>query len=172
MRNRPAFDLGELSSMSYWSKLGEDAGRKVADSEIHQLIDWDIEMWGRENRIMVDWRHALRAAGIKVGLLSNMHPDMINSVKDKFDWLRDLDFVAFSADIEMTKPDIKIYEYTLKEMNVKAEHSLFIDDRAGNVEAARSIGMNAIQFDSVEQLRQDLLVMNFPILPEGPARNS
>jgi FMN phosphatase YigB (HAD superfamily) len=43
--------------------------------------------------------------------------------------------------------------------------SLFIDDREVNVEAARAIGIHALQFQSLTHLRNELQQAGFPVLP-------
>lgn len=165
LRNRGAFDRGDLTADAYWAALGEDAGRPVHAQHIAELRKWDMEMWGRENAIMVNWMRALRANGIQVGLLSNMHAEMVAYVRKKFAWLDEFDFQTFSADVKMVKPCTEIYEYTLRGMGVVAEESLFVDDRIGNVETARTLGMTAIQFESVAQLRTELKALSFTVLP-------
>jgi hypothetical protein len=40
-----------------------------------------------------------------------------------------------------------------------------VDDRETNVEAARALGIRAIQFESVSQLKDELVALNFPVLP-------
>lgn len=42
-------------------------------------------------------------------------------------------------------------------MNLPASEIVFIDDKAENVEAAKKIGIDAIVFESSEQLRTELL---------------
>jgi putative hydrolase of the HAD superfamily len=167
LRNRGPYDRGDLTPEAYWSQMGVDAGRPLQPAQIDELHQWDMEMWARENEAMVAWMRALRAAGIKVGLLSNMHDGMIAFIRNKFAWLNEFDFQTFSAEIKMVKPDADIYEYTLRGLGVSAEKSLFIDDREGNVRTARELGMHAIQFESVEQLRKELENLNFTILPDA-----
>jgi putative hydrolase of the HAD superfamily len=122
-------------------------------------------MWGRANAVMVAWLGQLRRGGIKTGLLSNMHPAMISYLRENFDWLELFDFKTFSAEVRMIKPDPAIYEHTLRGLGVKAAETLFLDDREINVQAARELGIHALQFRSVAQLRQELEAMGFPILP-------
>jgi len=165
MRNRHAFDRGDLTAEAYWSRMSHDTGRPLDARQLQEICQLDMEMWARDNQAMVEWMRALRAGDIKVGLLSNMHADMVAYVRKKFTWLDEFDFQTFSADVRMVKPDAEIYAYTLRGLGVKAAESLFIDDRVGNIDAARVLGMNAIQFESVEQLREELVAINFPILP-------
>jgi HAD superfamily hydrolase (TIGR01509 family) len=114
---------------------------------------------------MVAWLGQLRRGGIKTGLLSNMHPAMIDYMRENFDWLDLFDFRTFSAEVRLIKPDAAIYEHTLRGLGVKPEETLFVDDREINVQAARDLGICAVRFRSVEDLRKDLDAMGFSILP-------
>ena len=49
----------------------------------------------------------------------------------------------FSHQLYMIKPDLEIYAHVLKDGDLNAAETLFIDDTLINVEAARSIGMKA-----------------------------
>jgi FMN phosphatase YigB (HAD superfamily) len=57
----------------------------------------------------------------------------------------------------VAKPDPAIYRHTLAELGVEPEEALFIDDKRINVEAARALGIQAIEFSSVEGLRAGLI---------------
>jgi putative hydrolase of the HAD superfamily len=164
-KNRGAFDRGDLTPETYWSMLAEDAGAKIDATQLKQVCELDLEMWGNANEEMVDWLRQLGRGGIKTALLSNIHPKMIAYVKENFDWLELFDFTTFSAEVRLIKPDHAIYEHTLRGLGVKAEDALFVDDREINVRAAREVGINAVRFQSVGQLREDLGKMGFAILP-------
>jgi putative hydrolase of the HAD superfamily len=164
-KNRGAFDRGDLTEEAYWTALAQDAGVEIGREQLEQVFKWDVEMWANANEQMVNWLGQLRRGGIKIGLLSNMHPAMISYVRENFDWLEWFDFKTFSAEVRLIKPDPAIYEHTLRGLGVAAEESLFVDDREVNVAAAREMGIHALQFRSVGQLRDDLEGMGFPILP-------
>ena len=53
----------------------------------------------------------------------------------------------------------------LQGLGVKAEEALFVDDREINVRGAREVGIHALRFRSVRELREDLMRMGFAILP-------
>jgi putative hydrolase of the HAD superfamily len=164
-KNRGAFDRGDITGEAYWSALAADAGMGIDAEQLAQVCQWDVEMWARANPVMVAWLGQLRRGGIKTGLLSNIHPAMISYLRENFAWLELFDFKTFSAEVRMIKPDPAIYEHTLRGLGVKAAESLFLDDREINVQAARGMGIHALQFRSVAQLRQELEAMGFPILP-------
>jgi len=52
----------------------------------------------------------------------------------------------------LVKPDIKIYNLILDRYNLNKDETIFIDDNAFNVEAARSIGIKGIVYKSVEDI--------------------
>lgn len=71
--------------------------------------------------------------------------------------LRDY-FEAFfsSCYLRMRKPLAGIYEQSLKITQRDPAECILIDDRGLNLECARELGMNTIQFQDVAQLRDDL----------------
>jgi putative hydrolase of the HAD superfamily len=164
-KNRGAYDRGDLTAEAYWTALAKDAGAGIDARQLEEIYQWDIEMWVNVNSQMVGWLHQLRHAGIKTGLLSNMHTAMITHLRGNFDWLDLFDFITFSAEVRLIKPDAAIYHHALRGLGARAEETLFVDDREINVKAARDLGIHAVQFRSVEQLRKDLSAMKFPILP-------
>jgi putative hydrolase of the HAD superfamily len=114
---------------------------------------------------MVAWLRRLREAGLKTALLSNMHHDMIAYLRENFDWIDQFDFITFSAEVGLIKPDAAIYQHTLRGLGVTPSETLFVDDREINIRAARKVGMHAVKFHSTAQLRKELEEISFPILP-------
>jgi putative hydrolase of the HAD superfamily len=165
-KNRGPYDRGDLTPEAYWSMLAEDAGTRISPQDLEEICKLDLAMWSNVNSHMVNWAQQLGSSGFKLGLLSNMHPEMVAHSRKHFDWLETFDFVTFSAEARMVKPDPAIYEHTLRGLDVRAPEALFLDDREVNIQAARSLGINAIQVQSVAQLRNDLKAAGFEVLPE------
>ena len=164
-RNRGPYDRGDLTPEAYWSMLADDAGTVIRPGQMEEICKLDMAMWSHVNSSMVDWARRLGSSSMKVGLLSNMHPDMANYARKHFIWLKSFDCVTFSGEVRMIKPEPAIYEYTLRGLGVAAPEALFLDDREINVQAARALGIKAIHFQSREQLRNDLEAAGFAILP-------
>lgn len=58
-----------------------------------------------------------------------------------------------SYEIEARKPDIKIYNYLLKNTGLKPDECIFVDDKEKNIETAKNLGMNAYRFDTATGLK-------------------
>lgn len=94
----------------------------------------------------------------KIAILSNFG-DSFWELYDKtwgLDKIFEKDKVFVSSDLKLAKPDKKIYLKTLKDLGVKAENCVFIDDALENVESANKLGINGIQFNNLEQVKKDL----------------
>ena len=163
-KSRALVDSGKLTPEEYWAKFASDTHTTTTPAQVDMLCKWEIEMWSNANSDMVDWLHRLSDAKIKIGLLSNMPLDLAAHVQT-FPWMKKFDFKTFSSHVSLIKPDPAIYEHTLRGLGAKAEDTVFIDDRQPNIEAAQKLGMQAIRFQSVEQLSRELELMGFPVLP-------
>ena len=75
-------------------------------------------------------------------LLSNALPNLADTAKN----LVAYDKVFVSFELGVLKPDIRIYEKVLERLQAVPEEVLFVDDKIGNVEAAKSVGINGIVF--------------------------
>ncbi len=89
---------------------------------------------------------ALRAAGTRIGLLSNAAPDLRELIVPHFGVDIAWDDQVVSGLVGLAKPDPAIYRLAAERIGVPAERCFFIDDVAANVEAARGTGMTAHQF--------------------------
>jgi putative hydrolase of the HAD superfamily len=153
---RPAFDRADLDVASYWSAVAKGAGREFSEERLKEIIRLDNASWSRPDPAMLGWAAALRAGGIRIGILSNMPVTLRQHLTVNASWLRGFDDYTYSCDVNMVKPEPGIYEHSLKGLEVGAPEALFLDDREPNVEAARRLGIHALLFRSAEQANRDL----------------
>ena len=81
-------------------------------------------------------------------LLSNtnaIHIDAIKKQLGKRKWLafcKLFDKMYLSHELGLRKPDVKIFEYILKEQKIKAEEVFFIDDSPQHIASAKKLGIS------------------------------
>jgi putative hydrolase of the HAD superfamily len=155
--DRHAYDEGKLSGITFWQKFLHDAQIEVGQSKVDELNRLDARMWTTQNPAMVAWQKRLKQHGVLTAILSNMGDSVLASIQREFDWINGFDVLVWSYQLHIAKPDPKIYLHTLKRLGTRPEETLFIDDKRVNVDAAIALGMKAIEFSTVEQLRKDLL---------------
>jgi putative hydrolase of the HAD superfamily len=155
-RYRHQYDLGELNGQTYWKKIGQDAKLSLTAAEIDRLIENDVLMWSTLNEQMLAWVHAVQDAGFKIGILSNMGEELLKYMRQEFGWLGRFDHHTWSCELGIAKPDPAIYTHTCEKLGVAPEEALFLDDKPENIRAAESVGLQAIQFTTVDALREEL----------------
>jgi HAD superfamily hydrolase (TIGR01549 family) len=64
--------------------------------------------------------------------------------------------ILLSHEIQMLKPNRKVFEYAIKQTGCKPNEILFIDDGLKNVKSAEELGIIGLNFDNVDQLINDL----------------
>jgi putative hydrolase of the HAD superfamily len=165
--SRGPYDRGDLTADEYWLKVAAQTNSSLDREHIKMLRRIEVEIWAHPIPGMFDWVSQLRAAGFKTGLLSNMPWDLVNHVRTNCRWMENFTFKTLSAEVRLIKPDPAIYQHTLNGLGASAAETLFVDDREPNIRAARALGMRAIQFLSISQLKDDLEALGFPLLPAG-----
>jgi len=146
--------------------LGKQTNTSLDREQIETLRKIEIEIWVHLDPQMLAWTEKLRDAGMKTAILSNMPLDLAEYVRKNFRWLDHFAFKTLSAEVRTIKPEPAIYEHTLRGLGVAADQALFIDDRERNIEAARKLGIHGILYESLAQLKGELVKMDFPVLPD------
>ena len=88
--------------------------------------------------------------------LTNWSAESFPVARERYDFLNWFEGIVVSGEIRMIKPHPEIFEHLTDRFSLKPAATVFIDDVAANVEAARKAGYRAIRFESPEQLRSDL----------------
>lgn len=106
--------------------------------------------------LVVDILARLKRLAYPLYALSNWPAEKFYQVRPQhafFDWF---DGMLISGDVHLIKPDHAIYRLLLERIGRAAEECVFIDDNADNIESARRIGFQTVQFQSAHQLEAEL----------------
>ena len=144
--------------------ISNDVFRK----EINDLFQCNLS----DNQIDIAWNAMLKNIPIerlelllalrknyKVLILSNtnsIHIKRFNEIlmsvsgKNSLDYFAD--YVFFSHELHMSKPDVEIYEEVLKRSNSQASESIFMDDKLENLESAASLGISTFHVTAPDKI--------------------
>ena len=88
---------------------------------------------------------ALKKAGYKLYILSNIHQDLFHKRAHDYHEIFSLfSGAVLSGEEHCLKPDPAIYHILFKRYNLTPSNCLFIDDSPANIETARKLGMEGI----------------------------
>jgi len=109
------------------------------------------------NKEMIDLIKTLKQSKkYKIFALSNInssHWDYLSKRDSGFYQLFDKCILSFR--VHMTKPDPRIFQLIIKEASCKPENILYIDDGLNNIRSARELGIHAIHYTGVNNLKEE-----------------
>jgi glucose-1-phosphatase len=144
----PAAVTGELDYGTWAARVAERVGSAEA------IAEWG-EFRGHVDPDAVALVEAVRAAGCRVGLLSNATTRLEEDL-EVLGLGATFDVVFNTALLGVCKPDHEVYRRVVDALAVPADHIVFTDDTPGWAEAATEVGLHGIAFTGVTHLREEL----------------
>jgi epoxide hydrolase-like predicted phosphatase len=92
----------------------------------------------------------------KTGIISNAMAGTRAQIEGPWEMGGLFDAIVLSGEVGVMKPDPRIYQAALQQLDVQAEQAVFIDDFLHNIDGARAVGMHGIHFQNPEQVRVEL----------------
>jgi epoxide hydrolase-like predicted phosphatase len=145
--------IGKITTDELWHSICDNLKIERAQRRAVELAFWGGDALDTE---LLDFIRALRPR-YKTALLSNAWSDLRRYITEELKIVDAFDEVVISAEVGLAKPDAQIFQLALDRLEVAAEEAIFIDDLLVNVEGARAVGLQAIQFRSAAQVKADLL---------------
>ncbi len=151
--DNPLFEMerGEITEVAFLEKLTDHLEPLLGHRpEMHRFKEIYFEAL-EPNPEMIELMRALKDEGYLMAMLTNNVREWeplwraMLPVDEIFETVVDSGFVG------CRKPESRIYELTLEQIDRPAETCLFIDDVLVNIEGARKAGLNAVHFQDNEQ---------------------
>jgi 2-haloacid dehalogenase len=99
----------------------------------------------------------LRDCGAPLYGLTNWSAETYPAALERFAFLRWFRVILVSGEVELIKPDPRIFALLIERFAIEPERAVYIDDVAANVAAARPFGIHAIHFTTPALLRKELV---------------
>ncbi len=160
----------EMDSLVYGSPTSKEAGEGKISAEQHKetvlktlglpldsFKSFGDEFWGgdRLDKKLVEFIEGLRGE-YTTALLSNAWDDLRPLLVNlwKIDGI--FDHIFISAEVKLAKPDPRIYQHVINELQQDPSEMIFVDDFIENVKAAKAEGLHAIHFRYRDQALNEL----------------
>jgi 2-haloacid dehalogenase len=119
---------------------------------------WE-ESLGGEIRPSIEILRQLKQARYALYGFSNWSAEKFYLVRPHYAFMDWFDSIVLSGEEKLNKPDPRIFEVLLKRVGRPAAECLLVDDSLKNTAVARQLGLQAIHFQSPEQLNAELQKM-------------
>lgn len=155
------YEKGLASNEQFLANLRRmiPSGEKCSDSQLSALWNSIILPYDYSRFEILE---KLRSLGHKIFLLSNTNvihhtyfETLFNRENPFGKKFRDyFDFVYYSDEMKMRKPDIEIYQRVLDEQHLDAGNTIFIDDNEINLVSPKALGMQVYHFTASDTLAE------------------
>ena len=154
----PLFELetGRLTEAEFLVQL--DA---ALSAELGRTVD--LERFGetffehlKPNEELFAFMRTLHERGYRMAILTNNVREWEPLWRSMLPIDELFELVVYSGFEGVRKPDPRIYEVTLDRLGVAPEATLFVDDMEINCDAARALGMSAVQFRDNESATAEI----------------
>lgn len=163
------FVHGDEFDFGAWN-YAQDAGRSWADAEAaatasHPDLAEEIAAY-RPNFVRslrglipgtAEILRSLHDRGVRLVALTNWSAETVHHLPEVFpDVFALFDDIVVSGAEGVAKPDPEIFEILARRLGHPIEGIFYVDDSVGNVDAARTAGMDAVHFTDAVTLLTDL----------------
>ena len=145
------YESGKISSEEFFGSLKESFRLSLSFEEFVPIWN-DIFV---ENEEVSEIIRCLKGKK-RLGLLSNTNALHFDYILPKFPIVMAFEKWILSHEVGFKKPAPEIFQKAMEWASVEPQRILFIDDLQKNVDAAVSLGMEAIHFISAGQLKEAL----------------
>lgn len=140
----------EVDYMDVYRDAWQQAGMKLPDDLLHDILDAEQQCWDRAVRVDPEALPLLRWLGdqhIRRGICSNASfpSDMMRRQLRTNGIFELVDAAVFSSEVGRRKPAPEVYRAALDAIGTAPERTLFVGDRVReDYEGPRSLGMRAV----------------------------
>ena len=146
------FETGQMDARCFVQEFS-------AALDISITYDEFCELWScifLPEPLMPEWLLESLARRYPLLLLSNTNPIHISMVRSNYPLLRHFRDAVLSHEVCAAKPSPQIYREAVRRAGCEAGECFFTDDIQLYVDAARELGMQAVQFQSAAQIESEL----------------
>jgi putative hydrolase of the HAD superfamily len=153
---RGEYDRGTIDAREYYGHLFSRLKVRPDEKTIGAMIEMDLNSWKNVNPGTVKLMEDVKAAGLLLGILSNMPHDFLAFARKEIPLFSLPDVGLFSCEVNLIKPEAAIYQKLLSLLKCAPEELVFFDDMKDNVKSAAALGINAFLWKDPETARRDV----------------
>lgn len=144
-------EKGLIGSQDFVGRLSEALELRLEYADFCRA--WSSIFYGQ---LLADALLESLAAQYRLLLLSNTNAIHWEMIRENYPMIRYFHDLILSFEVHSMKPEPEIFEAAVARAGCRAEECFFTDDIADNVEAAKRLGMDAVQFESAAQLEKEM----------------
>lgn len=145
---------GKISSSIFYTRTKRELKMKYKFNEFYKI--WNSMFYPYPEMENITLKIKEKYPDIKLLLVSDTNQAHFDHIKEAYPFINIFDHFVLSYEVGKMKPHPYIYNEALKIAGTLSKDTIYIDDRADLIKAARSMGICAYQFTGHQKLLEDL----------------
>lgn len=161
----PRFESGGIESRDFFEQLSNHLNLRATYDDF-------CDIWSSiflPETLIPESMIAALARNYPLILLSNTNAIHFEMIQENYPILRHFRDLILSYKIGAMKPSPRIYQAAIQAAGCRPEECFFTDDIPEYVAGAKQQGIDAVQFQSAGQIRNELRARNVEVRDEEPA---
>lgn len=148
------FETGKISPQEFRDGFNNMFGLNIDNKTFDECWNAMIVGYPETNNPYLE---SLKARGYNLYVLSNTNKIHVDYLEPMSQWREGLfNKIYYSNDIHFRKPDLECFRWVIEDAGIRAEETVFIDDRDDNIEGAKASGLNTICLKNINELIETL----------------
>lgn len=148
----------KIDNTEFWRKAIPALGVPESADNLNRIWLQGYELIEGTRDIILTLRSAY-----KLYYLSDNVENRVVYLNEKYDFLKWFDDGVFSYEVDMRKPDPRIYQIALQKASANPNECVFVDDKQEALNPAKEMGMMTFLFHDANQLMLDLKTAHFDL---------
>ncbi len=144
------YKQGLISGFEFWNYAIKTWKIHATQEEILHILQEGYDLNGKKKEIM----KLLQTHNIQKIICTNNFPERIDILNERFDFLKEFDFVVLSYKYQKLKP--QLLDVVAKVTGFNNYDITYFDDSFENIEYAKELGMNAILIKEPSRVLKNL----------------
>ena len=149
------FEEGKISASEFFKGVKGMLNLKIPYEEFVPI--WNGIFYFTDKNLQVYNLARSLKTGYRLALLTNINFLHLEHVKKIFPILDAFHNILASCELGLRKPQPEIYQKALEILGTQAQETFYTDDRIELISGAKKLGINAVVFFGVEQLKKDFI---------------
>jgi HAD superfamily hydrolase (TIGR01509 family) len=153
---------GKISLLSFFKYLVKEFNLKKSAK---QILEKYVELYARYSTLrdekIISLIQKLKE-NYKIVALTNTEIEIAKYNK-KNELFKYFEKSYLSTEMHLMKPELEIYLKILEDLQCLPNETVFIDDKTKYVNASKKVGMNAILFQNILQLKKELAFLSIKV---------
>lgn len=146
------FHIGAISEQEFWLGISAELERPVPEIRSFWYEAFRAAYLPRPG--VLSLVSTLHERDYRTALLSNTELPAVGYFHEQN--YNMFDVLVFSCVERVAKPEPEIYEITINRLGSQPQRTVLTDDRPDYIQGAKELGLNAILFENVDQLKSEL----------------